>query len=98
MPLDPACKLEFEEDELDGCRRLARLPDEFVDRHRRRSEQFGDAAPIALARIGRNGSSNEGPRRFTDHPRVDRPDRLDHIVDILDQRRAFADKSIDSCT
>ena len=32
--------------------------------------------------------------RLARHPRVDRPDRLQHVVDSLDQRRAFADQQI----
>lgn len=94
MPLDPTGQFELEENELDRCRGLPGLPDQLVDRNGRRSEQRGDIAPVALARVDRGSRKGKRPDRFADHARIDRPDRFDHVVDILDQRRAFADKSI----
>lgn len=98
MAFDTPGEFEFEQDQLHRRGGAARLADEFIDRDRRRPEQFDDGPPIPLPGVEPGGRRGIAAHRFADHPRVDRPQRLDHIVDRLDQRRAFADQSVYSST
>ena len=82
MPFEPPRELEFQQHELHRGGGASRLADDLVDRHRCRTEQVRDGRAIALAhRLGRDGCC-KGPARLARHPGIDRPDRLEHIVEV----------------
>jgi hypothetical protein len=81
-------KVELEQCHLHRAARAARQANELVHRHRRRAEQLLDIAGQRGIRFGRR---LETRRRGLD-PRLGRAKRLDHVLGILDQRRAVADQ------
>jgi hypothetical protein len=94
MTIQAPGQVQFEQRHLDCSAWCAGKPDDLIDGHGRRSEQFFDRAKQVAVAVHPLSFSALVSRSGRRKARLDRTDSLKHIGSILDQRGALADELV----
>lgn len=98
MTVGPPRQFQFQQHRLHHARRQAGQADDFVDRHRRGSQQADHRRSLLFGYIARHRLPDKVETLLPHHARVDAAHRFQYVGGMLDQDRAVADNSINSCT